>query len=72
MYIALQQGVVDSVELPLDYIFDYSIHEAGKFLSLTYHTYGTQFVAINKATFEGLSPENQKGSPGGGKRGGGV
>jgi TRAP-type transport system periplasmic protein len=60
MYIALQQGVVDAVELPLDYVFDYSIHETGKFLSLTYHTYGTQFVAINKSTFEGLSPENQK------------
>jgi len=60
MYIALQQGVVDAVELPLDYVFDYSIHEAGKYLSLTYHTYGTQFVAINKATFEGLSPENQR------------
>ena len=40
--------------------FDYSIHEAAKFLSLTYHTYGTQFVAINKAMFEGLSPEYQK------------
>ena len=60
MYIALQQGVVDAVELPLDYVFDYSIHEAGKYLSLTYHTYGTQFVAINKSIFEGLSPENQK------------
>ena len=60
MYIALQQGVVDAVELPLDYVFDYSIHEAAKFLSLTYHTYGTQFIAINKAVFEGLSPEFQK------------
>ena len=60
MYIALQQGVVDAVELPLDYVFDYSIHETAKFLSLTYHTYGTQFIAINKALFESLSPEFRK------------
>jgi tripartite ATP-independent transporter DctP family solute receptor len=60
MYIALQQGVVDAVELPLDYVYDYSIHEAAKFLSLTYHTYGTQFIAINKATLDGLSSEIQR------------
>jgi len=60
MFIALQQGVVEGVELPLDYIYDYSIHEVAKFLSLTYHTYGTQFVGIHRKTFESLSPENQK------------
>lgn len=60
MYIALQQGVVEAVELPLDYIFDYGIHEAGKFLSLTYHTYGTQFIAVNKKLHESLSPDIQK------------
>ena len=60
MFIALQQGIVDAVELPLDYIYDYSIHEAGKFLSLTYHTYGTQFIALNKKTFDSLSPDVQK------------
>ncbi|MGQ9648406.1 MAG: TRAP transporter substrate-binding protein, partial [Thermodesulfobacteriota bacterium] len=60
MYIALQQGVVDAVELPLDYIYDYSIYETAKFLSLTYHTYGTQFVAMSKKIFDGLSPEIQK------------
>ena len=60
MYIALQQGIVDAVELPLDYIYDYSIYETAKFLSLTYHTYGTQFVAMSKKIFDGLSPEIQK------------
>jgi TRAP-type transport system periplasmic protein len=60
MFIALQQGIVDAVELPLDYIFDYSIHEAGKYLSLTYHTYGTQFIAMNKKSFDSLSPDLQK------------
>jgi len=60
MFIALQQGIVDAVELPLDYIFDYSIHEAGKFLSLTYHTYGTQFIAMNKKAFDSLPAGFQK------------
>jgi tripartite ATP-independent transporter DctP family solute receptor len=60
MFIALQQGIVDAVELPLDYIYDYSIHEAGKFLSLTYHTYGTQFIAMNKKAFNSLAAGFQK------------
>ena len=60
MFIALQQGIVDAVELPLDYIYDYSIHEAGKFLSLTYHTYGTQFVAMSKKNFDALPLDIQK------------
>jgi tripartite ATP-independent transporter DctP family solute receptor len=60
MFIALQQGIVDAVELPLDYIYDYSIHEAGRFLSLTYHTYGTQFVAMSKKNFDALPPDVQK------------
>jgi tripartite ATP-independent transporter DctP family solute receptor len=60
MFIALQQGIVDAVELPLDYIYDYSIHEAAKFLSLTYHTYGTQFIAMNRKAFDALAPDFQK------------
>lgn len=60
MYIALQQGIVDAIELPLDYIYDYSIHETAKFLSLTYHTYGTQYIAMNKKTFDSIPPEIQK------------
>ena len=60
MFIALQQGMVEAVELPLDYIYDYSIYEAAKFLSLTYHTYGTQFVGINRKIFDSLSSENKK------------
>ena len=59
MFIALQQGIVDAVELPLDYIYDYSIHEAAKFLSLTYHTYGTQFIAMNKKA-SSLFPRTSK------------
>ncbi len=60
MFIALQQGIVDAVELPLDYIYDYSIHEAAKFLSLTYHTYGTQFIATNKKACDSLPADFRK------------
>ncbi len=60
MYIALQQGIADAVELPLDYIFDYSIHETAKYLSLTFHTYGTQFIAMNKKNFDSLPADLQK------------
>jgi tripartite ATP-independent transporter DctP family solute receptor len=60
MYISLQQGIVDAVELPLDYIYDYSIHEAAKNLALTYHTYGTQFIAMNKKAFDSLPGDVRK------------
>jgi tripartite ATP-independent transporter DctP family solute receptor len=60
MYVALQQGVADGAELPIDYFYEYSIFEVAKYLNLTYHTYGTQFVGINKRLWDSLKPEHQK------------
>ena len=60
MYVALQQGVVDGAELPIDYFYEYSIYEVAKYLNLTYHTYGTQFVGINKNIWKSLTPQQQK------------
>jgi len=60
MYVALQQGVADGAELPVDYFYEYSIHEVAKFLNLTYHTFGTQFLGINKGVWESLKPEHKK------------
>lgn len=60
MYIALQQGVADGAELPIDYFYDYSIHEVARYLNLTYHTFGTQFLGINHNLWKSLSPEHQK------------
>ena len=37
MFIALQQGIVDAIEFPLDYIYDHSLHETAKFLLLIPH-----------------------------------
>ena len=60
MYVALQQGVVDGAELPIDYFYEYSIYEVAKFLNLTYHTYGTQFVGVNVNVWKSLTPKQQK------------
>jgi len=60
MYVALQQGVADGAELPIDYFYNYSIFEVAKYLNLTYHTYGTQFVGINLQRWKSLKSEHQK------------
>lgn len=60
MYVALQQGVADGAELPIDYFYDYSIFEVAKYLNLTFHTYGTQFLATSSLLWNSLSPEHRK------------
>jgi tripartite ATP-independent transporter DctP family solute receptor len=60
MYLALQQGVTDGAELPTDYIAEYSIYEVSKYYNQTYHTYGTQFLGVNKRVWDSLKPEHQK------------
>lgn len=60
MYLALQQGVVDGAELPVDYFYNYAIYEVAKYLNLTYHTYGTQFVGINLALWKSLKPKERR------------
>lgn len=60
MYVALQQGVADGAELPIDYFYNYSIFEVAEYLNLTYHTYGTQFLGINKRLWDSLSSDHQK------------
>lgn len=60
MYTAVSQGVVDVVELPLDYIYDYAMYEVTKYLTLTDHSFDVQWVVINKKKFDSLSPEFQK------------
>jgi len=60
VYTALQQGVIDAVEIPIDYIEGYKFYEEAKYLTLTYHLYYTQFVVINENSFQKLSPEDQQ------------
>ena len=60
MYTAVSQGVVDVIELPLDYIYDYSIFEVTKYLTLSNHSFDVQWVVINAKKFESLSPGFQR------------
>lgn len=60
MYTAVSQGVVDVIELPLDYIYDYSIFEVTKYLTLSNHIFDLQWLVINAKKFESLSPGYQR------------
>lgn len=60
MYTALSQGMVDVVELPLDYIYDYSIFEVTKHLTLSNHVYDLQWLPINQKKFDSLPASYQK------------
>jgi TRAP-type transport system periplasmic protein len=58
-YGALEQGVVDSVELPLDIMYQEGFHELGKYLSLTEHYYYVNSVQVNDELFLSLPKEAQ-------------
>jgi TRAP-type C4-dicarboxylate transport system substrate-binding protein len=60
MYAALEKGAADGAELPIDRFYNYSIFEIAKFLNLTAHSFGTQFLAINLKLWKSLTPEEQK------------
>lgn len=60
MYTATSSGVVDAVELPLDYIFDYGMFEVTKYLTLTNHSFDVQWVVINQKVFDSLPKDYQK------------
>lgn len=60
MYLALQQGVIQAVELPIDYFYEYSVYEVASYLSMVEHIYGTQFVAINANTWDNLPVSYQR------------
>lgn len=60
MYTAVSQGLVDAVELPLDYIYDYSMFEVAKYVTLTDHSFDVQWVVINQKKFDSLPTDFQK------------
>jgi tripartite ATP-independent transporter DctP family solute receptor len=59
LFTAMQQGVVDGAELPIDYIYDNGFYEIAKYLSLTGHVYAAQVLLMNDTKFGKLSAENQ-------------
>ncbi|MGI6034759.1 MAG: TRAP transporter substrate-binding protein [Limnochordia bacterium] len=60
VYSALQQGVVDAMECPLNWIYTSGFHEHAKYLNLTAHSRYLNTVIINTKLLEGLSPEYQQ------------
>lgn len=59
IFTGLQQGTIDGLELPLDMIYTQKHYEVAKFIALTHHCIGTQFVLINEKFFNGLPPAYQ-------------
>ncbi|MGA2466833.1 MAG: TRAP transporter substrate-binding protein [Thermodesulfobacteriota bacterium] len=60
IYLGLQQGIVDGVELPLDMIYTQKYYEIAKYCALTYHWFEWGSVFANDKFFQSLSPGDQK------------
>lgn len=56
-YLALQTGVVDGMETPLNTGVDMNFHEVTKFVFLDYHMLGTNLLLINEGFFQKLPSE---------------
>lgn len=59
-YSALQTGVVDAQENPIDNIFANKIFEVNKYIMNTEHLYGLHHWCINIDTFDGMDPADQE------------
>jgi len=60
LYSAMDQGVVDGQENPLNTIYSMKFYEVQKYLSLTGHTYSPGAVAMSTKAWESLSAEQQQ------------
>ena len=60
VFTALQQGSIDGQETPIDVTYSSNLHEVSKYLSVWNYMYDAFILGINKATFEGFSPELQQ------------
>lgn len=60
VFTALQQGVVDGQENPLSVIMAAKFDQVQKYMTLTAHVYSPALLLMNKASFDKLSPADQK------------
>jgi tripartite ATP-independent transporter DctP family solute receptor len=60
LYMALKQGVVDSQENPLSYIYTPAFYEVQKYINVTEHQRAFFSYVVSEKFFQGLSPELQK------------
>ncbi|SUT87877.1 TRAP dicarboxylate transporter subunit DctP [Actinobacillus ureae] len=60
LYTALETRAVDAQEHPIGIFWSAKLYEVQKHLSLTNHGYTPLIIVMNKAKFDGLTPELQK------------
>lgn len=60
LYQALESGAVDAQEHPVDITYAAKFYEVQKHLTLTKHAFTAMPVVINKAKFDGFTPDQQK------------
>ena len=58
-YTALEQGVIDGLEMPVDSLYTGGYYEAAKYLALTNHMMYVQYVMMNADVWNSLSAEEQ-------------
>jgi TRAP-type C4-dicarboxylate transport system substrate-binding protein len=59
VYSALQMGVVDGQENPINTVYTAKLYEVQKYITLTGHQTQNLCAIINEKFFQGLSPELQ-------------
>lgn len=59
LYTALETGVVDAQDHPIGITWSFKFNEVQKFLSLTQHAYSALGMTMNKARFDGMTPDQQ-------------
>ena len=59
LYTALEMGTVDAQEHPLGVFMSAKLYEVQNNITLSYHAYSPLIVAMNKAKFDALTPEQQ-------------
>lgn len=60
LYTALETGVVDAQDHPIGIVSSFKFNEVQDYLSLTQHAYAALGWTMNKARFDGLTPEQQQ------------
>jgi tripartite ATP-independent transporter DctP family solute receptor len=60
LYMSLKQGVADGQDNPLSVIYHFKLYEVQKYLAVTRHVYNSMVHVISKATWNKLTPEQQK------------
>jgi tripartite ATP-independent transporter DctP family solute receptor len=58
--LALKTGVVDGQENPISTIYAFKLYEVQKYIALTAHMVGVNFLVVNEKRWQGLTPEQQK------------